>query len=79
MGGVRGLSLLPACVAEAIGTFLLVLFGTGAVAASVMTDAHMGLWQVAVVWAIGVSVSIYVTSSTSGALLNLRGPPEPRC
>ena len=70
MGGIRGLSLLRACVAEAIGTFLLVLFGTGAVAASVMTDAHMGLWQVAVVWAIGVSIAIYVTSSTSGAHLN---------
>ena len=64
------MSLLRACVAEAIGTFLLVLFGTGAVAASVMTDAHMGLWQVAVVWAIGVSIAIYVTSSASGAHLN---------
>lgn len=64
------MDLLRACVAEVIGTFLLVLFGTGAVAASVLTDAHMGLWQVAVVWAIGVSLAIYVTSSASGAHLN---------
>ena len=59
-----------ACVAEVVGTFLLVLFGTGSVAAAVMTDAQVGLWQVAVVWGFGVTLAIYATAAVSGAHLN---------
>lgn len=63
-------TILTRCVAEAIGTFLLVLFGTGSVAAAVFTDAQVGLWQVAVVWGFGVAIAIYVTAAVSGAHLN---------
>jgi hypothetical protein len=35
---------------ELIGTFLLVLFGCGSVAVSVLFNAHQGLFQVAMVW-----------------------------
>lgn len=63
-------TILTSCVAEAIGTFLLVLFGTGSVAAAVFTDAQVGLWQVAVVWGFGVAIAIYVTAAVSGAHLN---------
>ena len=62
--------LIRAWIAEAVGTFLLVLFGTGVVAAAVMTGAQMGLWQVAAVWAVGVAVAIYAASHISGAHLN---------
>lgn len=62
--------LLHACIAEIFGTFLLVLFGIGSVAAAVLTDAQIGLWQVAVVWGFGVTLAIYVTASISGAHLN---------
>lgn len=55
---------------EALGTFLLVLFGTGAVATAVLTEALQGLGQVAVVWAVGVAVAIYATAHLSGAHLN---------
>ena len=58
------------CVAETIGTFLLVLFGIGSVASAVLTDAHVGLWQVAAVWGFGVTLAIYATASVSGAHLN---------
>ena len=57
-------------VAEVIGTFMLVLFGTGSVAAAVMTGAQVGLWQVAVVWGFGITLAIYATGAISGAHLN---------
>lgn len=59
-----------AFIGEAVGTYILVLFGTGSVAAAVATGAQMGLWQVAVVWAFGVALAIYVTANVSGAHLN---------
>jgi len=59
-----------ACAAEVVGTYLLVLFGTGSVAAAVLTGAQAGLWQVAVVWGFGVTLAIYATAAVSGAHLN---------
>jgi MIP family channel proteins len=59
-----------ALVAEAVGTYLLVLFGTGSVAAAVLTGAQVGLWQVAVVWGFGVALAIFVSARHSGAHLN---------
>ncbi|MEI8217343.1 MAG: MIP/aquaporin family protein [Eubacteriales bacterium] len=57
-------------VGEFIGTFLLVLFGCGSVAVSVLFDAHQGLFQIAAVWGIGVSLAIYATRHLSCAHLN---------
>ncbi|NLD36982.1 MAG: aquaporin family protein [Desulfatiglans sp.] len=57
-------------IGEALGTFVLVLFGCGAVAVSVLFDAHKGLMQVALVWGIGVILAIYLTRHLSCAHLN---------
>ena len=62
--------VLPCVAGEFLGTFLLVFFGVGVVNAAVVTGAQVGLWQVAVVWAIGVSLAIYCSASLSGAHLN---------
>ena len=62
--------LSRALIAEVIGTYLLVLFGTGSVAAAVLTGAQVGLWQVAVVWGFGVTLAIYASAAVSGAHLN---------
>ncbi len=62
--------LFRRCVAEMIGTWLLVFAGTAAVAAAVLTGAQTGLWQVAVVWGLGVALAIYLTAAVSGAHLN---------
>jgi len=64
------LPLIRACAAEVVGTYLLVIFGIGAVAAAVLTGAQSGLWQVAVVWGFGITIAIYVTAAVSGAHLN---------
>jgi len=63
-------TMRSALVGEALGTFLLVLFGTGSVACAVLTGALQGLWQVAVVWGFGVTISIYASAALSGAHLN---------
>jgi glycerol uptake facilitator protein len=58
------------CAAEAVGTYILVFFGAGSVHTAVLTGALTGLWQVAVVWGIGISLAIYALASISGAHLN---------
>lgn len=63
-------SIQKAMVGEFIGTYLLAFFGIGAVNAAVATGAQMGLWQVAVVWAVGVSLGIYAAAALSGAHIN---------
>jgi len=57
-------------IGEFLGTFLLVLFGCGSVAVSVLFDAHQGLLQIALIWGIGVSLAIYATRHLSCAHLN---------
>jgi len=55
---------------ELLGTFLLVLFGTGSVATAVAIGAPVGLFQVAAVWGLGLTVAIFLTAHHSGAHLN---------
>ncbi|MBL7130000.1 MAG: aquaporin family protein [Candidatus Omnitrophica bacterium] len=55
---------------ELFGTFILVFFGCSAVAVSVLFGAHIGLFQVAAVWGIGVSLAIYATRHLSCAHIN---------
>ena len=55
---------------ERIGTFILVLFGCGSVAVTVLFGAHQGLFQVAMAWGIGVTLAIYSTRHLSYAHLN---------
>lgn len=57
-------------IGETLGTFLLVLFGCGSVAVSVLFGAHQGLMPVALAWGIGVMLAIYLTRHLSCAHLN---------
>ncbi|KAI9002596.1 MIP family channel protein [Hyaloraphidium curvatum] len=61
--------LLP-YAGEFLGTLTLTLFGIMAVSAGVLTGSLVGTGQVAIVWGIGVALSIYTTASVSGAHLN---------
>lgn len=55
---------------ELIGTFIVVFFGCGAVAVTVLFSSHVGLFQVAAIWGLGVTLAIYVTRHLSCAHLN---------
>ena len=59
-----------ALAGEFVGTYLLVLIGTGVVAAAVLSSAQVGLWQGAVVWGFGVAIAIHASAGLSGAHLN---------
>jgi len=55
---------------EVLGTFVLVLFGCGSVAVTVLFGAHQGLMQIALAWGFGVTLAIYLTRHLSCAHLN---------
>ena len=57
-------------IGEVLGTFLLVFFGCGSVCTAVTTGALVGVFQVAIVWGLGIATAIYLTGSLSGAHLN---------
>ena len=57
-------------IGEVLGTFLLVFFGCGSVCAAVTTGAQVGVFQVAIVWGLGIATAIYLTGGLSGAHLN---------
>ncbi|NYH71726.1 glycerol uptake facilitator protein [Pseudomonas flavescens] len=57
-------------MAEFLGTALLIFFGTGCVAALKVAGASFGLWEISIIWGVGVSMAIYLTAGVSGAHLN---------
>jgi len=63
-------NLMGQCIAEFIGTGLLIFFGVGCVSALVVAGVQMGQWEISIVWGLGVAMAIYVTGGVSGAHLN---------
>lgn len=51
--------LAACCLAETLGTFLLVFFGCGSVHVAVLIGDLAGLWQVGIVWGVSIMLAIY--------------------
>ena len=58
------------CIAEFLGTGLLIFFGVGCVAALKLAGASFGQWEISIIWGLGVAMAIYLTAAISGADLN---------
>ncbi len=62
------------CIAEFLGTGLLIFFGVGCVAsAQGRWSQSFGQWEISVIWGLGVAMAIYLTAGVSGAHLNPGG------
>jgi glycerol uptake facilitator protein len=57
-------------LAEAVGTFIIVQIGTASVMAAIYENVYVGLFQIAWVWIIAVTLAIATTGPISGAHLN---------
>ena len=57
-------------VGELIGTFFLVLFGCSSVAVAVCFGEYYGIFQIGIVWGIGVCLAIYATRNICNAHFN---------
>jgi glycerol uptake facilitator protein len=70
-------TLVAELIAEFLGTFVLILFGTGVVAMVVLFPSanpgqtiHGGFTNITLGWGLGVTMGIYVAGKVSGAHLN---------
>ena len=70
-------TLMAELIAEFLGTFVLILFGTGVVAMVVLFPSanpgetiHGGFTNITLGWGLGVTMGIYVAGKVSGAHLN---------
>ncbi len=57
-------------IGEFIGTFMLLLFGCGTVAVTVLFGSLVGQFQIAVCWGITITLSIYMTRHICNAHFN---------
>ncbi|WP_321280515.1 MIP/aquaporin family protein [uncultured Vibrio sp.] len=58
------------CIAEFFGTGLFIFFGAGCLCATILAGADFGLWEIAIVWGLGIALAVYLTAGISGAHLN---------
>ena len=52
-------------VGEFVGTFILVFFGCGSVTAAVTMGVAAGVFEVAIIWGLGIATAIYLTAALS--------------
>ena len=55
---------------EALGAFILTLFGCGSVAVATLFNEYNSIFQIGLVWGIAVTLAIYLTRHLSNAHLN---------
>ncbi|OYA83918.1 propanediol diffusion facilitator [Escherichia coli] len=51
-------SLKAQCVAEFLGTGLFLFFGIGCLCALKVAGASLGLWEICIIWGLGISLAV---------------------
>ena len=70
MSQLKTPTLTGQCIAEFLGTALLIFFGVGCVAALKLAGASLGQWEISIIWGLGVAMAVYLTAAVSGAHLS---------
>lgn len=70
LGGSAAPTLMKRCVAEALGTGIIVHMGCGVVCVDRFANAQVGTFGICSVWIACVLIAIYATRDISGAHLN---------
>ncbi len=65
-------SLKAQCTAEFLGTGLFLFFGIGCLSALKVAGASLGLWEICIIWGLGISLAVYLTSGISGGISTRR-------
>jgi|GEM_PF-2891126 len=63
-------SLRAQCIAEFLGTGLFLFFGICCLSALKLAGASLGLWEICIIWGLGISLAVYLTAGISGGHLN---------
>jgi glycerol uptake facilitator protein len=62
--------MLKSFIGELLGTSIIVLVGLSSIAISITTDYLQGVFQVPLVWGVGVCLAIYISGQLCSANLN---------
>lgn len=57
-------------ISEFIGSFILLWFGAGSVSTLVLMNWSYNLWDISLIWALGITMAIYITGAVSGTHIN---------
>lgn len=63
-------SLKAQCTAEFLGTGLFLFFGIGCLSALKVAGASLGLWEICIIWGLGISYAVFCLKKISGGHLN---------
>lgn len=62
--------LIGECIAEFIGSWILIFIGCGSVASLVLNGADISQWEIGIIWGLAVTMAIYITGAVSGTQIN---------
>lgn len=63
-------TLIGECIAEFIGSWILIFIGCGSVASLVLNGADISQWEISIIWGLAVTMAIYITGAVSGTQIN---------
>ncbi|MGL4913890.1 MAG: MIP/aquaporin family protein [Romboutsia sp.] len=63
-------TLLGECIAEFIGSWMLIFIGAGSVATMVLNGSDVSQLELCLIWGLAITVAIYITGAVSGTHIN---------